>query len=109
MDIASLTIGEDQIKFEKPAFPESVSLAWNSAFPVLQVKATLRGAFRLCDKTKWVVATPLLSKETIRVSAGQGYGANDARNRGIRWTKIVRTALLEDGSGTMTSRVVLSG
>jgi hypothetical protein len=109
MNVAPLTIGEDQVKFEESTFPESVSLAWNSAFPVLQVKATLRGTFRLCDKTKWVVATPLLSRETIKVSAGQGYGASDAQNRGIRWTRNIRTALLEDGSGTTTSRVVLSG
>jgi hypothetical protein len=109
MNVAPLTIGEDQVKFEESTFPESVSLAWNSAFPVLQVKATLRGTFRLCDKTKRVVATPLLSRETIKVSAGQGYGASDAQNRGIRWTRNVRTALLEDGSGTTTSWVVLSG
>lgn len=77
--IAPLTIGENQVDFEKSTFPESVSLPWNGTFPVLQVQATLRGTFRLCDKAKWVIATPLLSIKFTKVSAGQGRGASGAQ------------------------------
>lgn len=70
--IAPLTIRENQVNLEKSTFPESVSLPWNSTFPVLQIQATLRGTFRLCDKAKWVIATPLLSSDSMNVSAGKG-------------------------------------
>ena len=107
--IAPLTIGENQVDFEKSTLPESVSLPWNSTFPVLQVQTTLRGTFRLCDKAKWVVATPLLSMKSTEVSEGQGCSASDAQNRRIYWTENMLTALLGDGSDTTTSRVVFSG
>ena len=70
--IAPLTIGENQVDFEKSTFPESVSLPWNSTFPVLQVQATLWGTFWLCDKAKWVVATPLLSMNPQRLVRVKG-------------------------------------
>lgn len=110
--IAPLTIRENQVDFEKSTFPEGVSLPWNSTFPVLQVQTTLRGTFRLCDKAEWVVATPLLSMKSKRLVRAKGVAQvmrKIAGNRRIHWTSNMLTALLGDGSGTTTSRVVFSG
>lgn len=56
-----LTIWESHLHFEKSTFPKSVGLARNRTLPSLKVEAALSIACRLCDKSEWVIATPLLS------------------------------------------------
>jgi hypothetical protein len=57
-----LTIREDHVKFEKSAFPQSLFLARNSAFPFLHIQHALWCSVRFCVKTKRVIFSPLLSE-----------------------------------------------
>lgn len=59
-----LTIRESHLHFEKSTFPKRVGLARNRTLPSLQVEAALGIACGLCDKSEWVIATPLLSNRT---------------------------------------------
>lgn len=55
-----LTIRKCNLEFEKSTFPYRLLLAWDAAFPFLEVHHALGVAHWFCEKAEGVVASPLL-------------------------------------------------
>ena len=58
---AGRTVREDHAQLEEAAFPQRLLLAWNTAFPRLQIEDALRVALRLRIEAKRVISSPLLA------------------------------------------------